>query len=115
MARREAKGRKRRAYRTQLTIEFYLLAGNCDRARHSLRASQAATMLNLWSDPVWSKVIATVIVSVPGVFVYFAGWWPAIVQAGRNSTAVPNWLLAALGLCIVACMVLSTKTLVARR
>ncbi len=62
-----------------------------------------------WHDPVWSKVIATIIIGIAGVLVtYFAGWWPIIAQMGSGlvaytaaSTQIPNWLLGLLILCAV--------------
>jgi hypothetical protein len=56
----------------------------------------------LWSDPVWSKVIAGVILAIGATVVsYFLNWWPTI---GRfvsevyafafSTTSVPNWFIA---------------------
>lgn len=54
----------------------------------------------IWADPVWSKVISTVIIAVPGSAALWAGWttfltWiNACIAFLGNATAVPNWLLA---------------------
>lgn len=61
----------------------------------------------IWGDPVWSKVIATLILSALAVL--WAGlhfnWWPLILA----TSPVPHWLLGLLIIMIVA----SASTLVA--
>ena len=60
----------------------------------------------LWHDPVWSKVIAGVILAVGAtVATYFLNWWPVIGEFVSQcftfalaSTSTPNWLLFVLGL-----------------
>lgn len=55
----------------------------------------------LWNDPVWSKVIAGVILAAGATIgAYFLNWWPNIgrfIKKGYElaflSTNVPNWLL----------------------
>lgn len=62
------------------------------------------TLRRLWSDPVWSAVIATTIVAgVTAVGSYFLNWWPAIARAVGwcwawlgAKTAVAHWLLGVL-------------------
>jgi hypothetical protein len=59
------------------------------------------TFKKLWHDPVWSKVIAAVIVAVPAsVATYLLDWWPAIGRFAAQSyafifgsTNTPNWIL----------------------
>lgn len=61
----------------------------------------------VWTDPVWSKVIAAGILACAGILItYFAGWWPAIVSrcSGfvsllQGKMEIPNWLFALLLLC----------------
>jgi len=70
----------------------------------------------VWTDPVWSKVIAAAIVAgLASVITYFGGWWPDIAsffsRAGSlaiSSTFVPNWLLAVLILCAIAVLLIVT-------
>lgn len=60
----------------------------------------------LWNDPVWSKVIAGVILAAGATIgAYFLNWWPIIgrfTRSGYNfilfTTSVPNWLLVILGI-----------------
>lgn len=55
----------------------------------------------VWSDPVWSKVIATLIIAAAAAAgSYFLDWWPtiggALTEAYRflqASTTLPNWAL----------------------
>jgi hypothetical protein len=55
----------------------------------------------IWADPVWSKVIATLILAAGGgIAAYFVGWWPGIAAIVSKiislvvaSTLVSNWLL----------------------
>lgn len=55
----------------------------------------------LWNDPVWSAVLATVIVAVGGAIgTYLLGLWPTIAAATSKifgylsqSSTIPNWLL----------------------
>lgn len=55
----------------------------------------------LWNDPVWSKVIAGVILAAGATIVtYLLNWWPIIGQATRSSynyafhtSNISNWLL----------------------
>jgi hypothetical protein len=70
----------------------------------------------IWSDPVWSKVIANAIwyalvavapVAVAAVVVYFGGWWPSMAAIASRiisqvvaSTPVPNWLFTPI--CLLA-------------
>ena len=53
-----------------------------------------AILKKLWHDPVWSKVIASVILAL-GMTVtgYFLNWWPTIGGFVSSSTLTPNWLL----------------------
>ena len=67
----------------------------------------------LWKDPVWSAVIAALVVAV---LTYFTGWWPNISRALLQGihwtlakTQVPNWLLiilSVLAIGLVGCIVL---------
>jgi hypothetical protein len=60
----------------------------------------------LWHDPVWSKVIAGVILATgAAASAYFLDWWPAIGAFAANAyqfalaaTSTPNWVLLILGL-----------------
>lgn len=55
----------------------------------------------VWNDPVWSAVLATVIVTVGGAIgTYLFGLWPTITAAISKafgylsqSSSIPNWLL----------------------
>lgn len=68
----------------------------------------------IWTDPVWSKVIAAAITgSALMAGTYWAGWWMAIGSWLRSvwtfasaSTLVPNWLLAILLLAAAAVLAL---------
>lgn len=63
----------------------------------------------LWNDPVWSKVIAGVILAVGAcIGSYFLNWWPRIGSFIRKAyefifftTNVPNWLL---GILVILCL-----------
>lgn len=65
-----------------------------------------AILKNLWHDPVWSKVIAGVILALGAtVATYFLDWWPAIggfvsssIAFALSSMLTPNWLLLLLAL-----------------
>lgn len=56
----------------------------------------------IWSDPVWSKVIAAgILTAVATAGSYFLNWWPSIGAAIKKcyeffllTTNVENWLLA---------------------
>ena len=55
-------------------------------------------LARIWKDPVWASVIATGITAAFGS--YWAGWWPAILQAGKDAwtflmsaSAISNWLI----------------------
>ncbi|HKQ24735.1 MAG TPA: hypothetical protein VJT81_09875 [Burkholderiales bacterium] len=69
----------------------------------------------LWADPVWSAVIAGVILAaVAGIGSYFLDWWPGIgklLQKGYDfsllSTSVPNWLLGLLALLSVPAVLIA--------
>jgi hypothetical protein len=58
----------------------------------------------LWHDPVWSKVIAGVILAIGALFgTYFLDWWPAIghfttksYKYALSSTPIPNWAIGIL-------------------
>lgn|SRR3990172_993287 len=73
----------------------------------------------VWSDPVWSKVIAgAILTGLASLVAYLAGWWPNIVSfvseigsLGASSTRVPNWLLALLILAGTVVLVLVGVTL----
>jgi len=55
-----------------------------------------------WSDPVWSKVIASAILAIAGsLLAYGFGWWPRILDAALQRHAVPTWLLILLALAAV--------------
>jgi hypothetical protein len=64
---------------------------------------------SVWKDPVWSAVIAWVIIGVFGTAgTYFFGLWPAISNALTagwrflgSTTDVPNW---ALGILLLSCL-----------
>lgn len=65
------------------------------------------SLKQMWADPVWSKVIAGVILATGGIAIsYFMNWWPAI-GANANSalnfvgqtSPVPNWLIGLGGIC----------------
>jgi hypothetical protein len=68
----------------------------------------------LWHDPVWSKVIAGVILAVSAtVATYFLHWWPAIGEFisqcftfAMASSTTPNWLLFVLGLLALPMVIL---------
>ena len=70
-----------------------------------------------WKDPVWSKVIATAIISaIASVATYIFGVWPAFGSALSQalsfmiaSTPTPNWLL---GLMAIPCILLIFAVLV---
>jgi hypothetical protein len=59
-------------------------------------------ILKIWKDPVWSKVIATGIITViASLYLYWQYGWLIIKNEAQNaynfilsSTATPNWLLA---------------------
>lgn len=64
----------------------------------------------IWADPVWSKVIAAVVIAIlAAIATYSAGLWSGIfavlvdiVIFSAAVTSVSNWLLAILILCGVA-------------
>jgi len=74
----------------------------------------ATTFTKLWHDPVWSKVIATVILAVGAtITTYFFNWWPEIgkfvalcFSFALASTPIPNWLIFALGLLALPAVIL---------
>lgn len=57
--------------------------------------------IKIWADPVWSKVIAAIILLLlSSVGTYLLGIWPSIIQYSKNgyeflnsSNAVKNWLI----------------------
>ncbi|ODT83065.1 MAG: hypothetical protein ABS69_04675 [Nitrosomonadales bacterium SCN 54-20] len=59
----------------------------------------------LWADPVWSKVIAGLILASGAALLgFFFDWWPAISTFGKEAynltlsrTLLPNWLIGILG------------------
>ncbi|MBD3676790.1 MAG: hypothetical protein HUJ27_00115 [Rhodobacteraceae bacterium] len=61
----------------------------------------------VWTDPVWSKVIATGIIAGVGVLITsLGGWWPEVIIAINDiwlflvaTTTVPNWFLSLLVIC----------------
>jgi hypothetical protein len=63
----------------------------------------------LWKDPVWSAVIAAVVVAIAGaVGTYLLDLWPAIgnflstaVDYILSSSLIPNWVLGLLALLIL--------------
>jgi hypothetical protein len=65
-----------------------------------------AAVKKLWHDPVWSKVIASLILAAIGVSgAYFLDWWELIRRLFSGAlyfatikTSVPNWALGLLGL-----------------
>lgn len=73
-----------------------------------------AMFKKLWHDPVWSKVIAGVILALGAtVAAYFLDWWPSIRVAIRNSiafafdsTLTSNWLLLLLVLLALPTLIL---------
>lgn len=60
----------------------------------------------IWSDPVWSTVIASAIIAFAGAAsVYFFNLWPAILGFAQRATAyalatssVPNWAIGLIAL-----------------
>jgi hypothetical protein len=72
-----------------------------------------AMFTRLWRDPVWSKVIAGVILALGAtVATYLLDWWTAIGEfVGRSiafalaSTVTPNWLLLLLTLAALPTLV----------
>ena len=59
----------------------------------------------IWTDPVWSKVIAAGIVGAIATPLAYH-WWEGLSAAGVSvmgflavKTPVPNWLLGTMGLC----------------
>jgi hypothetical protein len=70
----------------------------------------------LWHDPVWSAVIAALIVAVLlSMGAYFLNWWPTIIGSSMaayrfvwQSTPVWNWLLGVLG--FIALLVVTRVT-----
>lgn len=66
----------------------------------------AQLIKKLWRDPVWSKVIAGVILAVgAAIGAYSLNWWPAIGKFAAHSyelllfsTSVPNWAILIMGL-----------------
>ena len=75
----------------------------------------------LWHDPVWSKIIAAAIISLPAAaWAEYKNWWPSIWQgiaAGMATawnyllatTPVRHWLLGALVLSAVLFVILLTS------
>lgn len=63
-------------------------------------------LAKIWHDPVWSKVLAGIILLVVAPPVtYVLNWWPAIGEVVQTAyhfallpTALPNWIIALLGL-----------------
>ena len=74
----------------------------------------AQLLKKLWHDPVWSKVIASVILAMgAAISAYFLDWWPLIGQFAFQSyqfilasTFVPNWALLIMGLLSLPALVL---------
>jgi len=68
----------------------------------------------LWTDPVWSKVLAAAIVSAgSAICAYLFGFWPAIntgLATGlgyiNSSSETPNWLLLLLGIAAIPSLLL---------
>lgn len=68
----------------------------------------------LWHDPVWSKVIAGVILAVGAtVATYFLNWWSVIgefvsqcITFALASTSTPNWFLFVLVLLALPVVIL---------
>lgn len=66
----------------------------------------APPFLKLWHDPVWSKVIAGIILAIgAAIGAYFLDWWTAIdafasssYQFALSATSVPNWILMLMAL-----------------
>jgi hypothetical protein len=58
-------------------------------------------IIKIWHDPVWSKVIATLVLALlAAIGTYFFDWWPIIKPLFKTiidfvfaDTATPNWLL----------------------
>jgi hypothetical protein len=72
-----------------------------------------------WQDPVWSKVIAAIILAIgAAVGTYFLHWWPVIgslfsstYNYALSSASIPYWLLAILCLLslisiVIICLIL---------
>ena len=62
----------------------------------------------MWSDPVWSNVIATVIFAIFGFCATYL--WPPAKLLLASSTQVPNWILAAMLLGVAAIYYISRAT-----
>jgi hypothetical protein len=68
----------------------------------------------IWSDPVWSKVIAAGILAVVAtVGTYFLDWWPSVGAAVKKcylflllTSKVQNWLLALICLLCLPTLIL---------
>jgi hypothetical protein len=53
----------------------------------------------IWSDAVWSKIIAAAIISIAGgIYSYANGWWSTIDEFIQSPPSVPNKTVAALGI-----------------
>jgi hypothetical protein len=63
----------------------------------------------VWNDPVWSKVIASLIILLCGVILsFFKGWWPIIGQFTgvilswfRNYSTIANWVFVLFIFCAI--------------
>lgn len=68
-------------------------------------------LARIWKDPVWASVIAT---GITGLGSYWAGWWPAIVQAGKGAwtflmatSLIVNWVTGLMALMALPTIVVS--------
>ncbi len=65
----------------------------------------------IWKDPVWASVIAA---GMGGLWSYLAGWWPAIVQGGKDAwfflvstSPISHWVVVSLALIALPTLVVS--------
>src|SRR5690242_3887522 len=76
--------------------------------RHLTERMTMNRLTKVWHDPVWSAVIAGIIVLVAAPpLTYFLNWWPAIGKFAQDTyrfalspTSLPNWFIAVI--CLLA-------------
>jgi hypothetical protein len=59
----------------------------------------------IWNDPVWSKVIAGIILAVLAAIWHF-GWFPPLLTFLHGSISIPVWLLLTFFLFVIASTVI---------